>query len=161
MNTLVDFPLENLDLSSFLPKGATKNTKFNLIGVNNHLGGLNSGHYTAHVKKTKGDNKWYNMNDSSCSVIEEPEKKIVSSDAYMLFYETVDEQDYKWPTDEFLNDCYQVVEEEDENKKEEENKGEFYIFYLFYLFIFLFLYFIFILFYIYFILFYFILFLFF
>jgi len=39
---------------------------YDLIGVSNHFGSLNGGHYTANCKNPESG-KWYNYNDSSVS----------------------------------------------------------------------------------------------
>jgi len=52
-----------------------------LVGVINHSGELDGGHYTANVKIK---NEWYVMNDSSCRSVQE---NIVTHQAYILFYE--------------------------------------------------------------------------
>jgi len=84
LSTVVDFPIEGLDLSSFLhDKSPDKDTIYDLFAVSNHSGGLGGGHYTAYAKN-KFDNKWYLFNDSSCSLVSE--SNIVSSSAYVLFY---------------------------------------------------------------------------
>ena len=45
IDTQVDFPLTDLDLSSYLiNKNVNKTTKYNLIAVSNHFGSLGGGH---------------------------------------------------------------------------------------------------------------------
>ena len=45
IDTLVDFPLQDLDMSSYLiNKSSTTSTKYNLIAVSNHYGSLGGGH---------------------------------------------------------------------------------------------------------------------
>ena len=45
IDTLVDFPLKDLDMSSYLiNKNSTTTTKYNLIAVSNHFGSLGGGH---------------------------------------------------------------------------------------------------------------------
>ena len=47
---MVDFPLNNLDLSKYVV-GYDKNSfKYDLYGICNHSGGSAGGHYTAYVK---------------------------------------------------------------------------------------------------------------
>ncbi|XP_051896201.1 ubiquitin carboxyl-terminal hydrolase 8 [Pristis pectinata] len=50
LQTNVDFPLENLELSNYVigPKNNVK--RYNLYAVSNHYGGLDGGHYTAYCK---------------------------------------------------------------------------------------------------------------
>jgi len=80
---LVDFPLEDLDLSKYA-KGydASKNV-YDLFGVCNHSGGVLGGHYTAFVKNHEGI--WYHYNDQMIELINNPQT-VVSPAAYCLFY---------------------------------------------------------------------------
>ena len=50
------------------------------------MGSLGGGHYTAYARS--GD-QWYLFDDSRVEAVEA--QKIVSSDAYLLFYERVNE----------------------------------------------------------------------
>ncbi|KAI1267359.1 hypothetical protein F5Y18DRAFT_336069 [Xylariaceae sp. FL1019] len=84
LETLVEFPIENLDITSrVLQIEEGKQEIYDLIGVDCHFGGLGGGHYTAYGKNFV-DGQWYSYNDSSVSKIN-PER-IVDSSAYMLFY---------------------------------------------------------------------------
>ena len=81
--SLVTFPLENLNLSKYVI-GYKKDTyKYDLYGVANHSGGALGGHYYAYVKNANG--KWYTFNDTSVSIINET-NNIISPKAYCLFY---------------------------------------------------------------------------
>ena len=82
IENLVDFPIEGLDLSKYLPNKKEKYI-YDLFGVSNHTGSLNGGHYYAYCKNWK-DGEWYEFNDSHVSKIDR--KKIVSDNAYVLFY---------------------------------------------------------------------------
>ncbi|KAK6199323.1 peptidase C19, ubiquitin C-terminal hydrolase 2 [Scheffersomyces amazonensis] len=84
IDMVVDFPIENLDISPYISNPETGNNIYDLIAVDNHYGGLGGGHYTASVKNFR-DDKWYYFNDSRVTRIENPEE-IVSSAAYLLFY---------------------------------------------------------------------------
>jgi ubiquitin C-terminal hydrolase len=79
---LVDFPLDNLDLSPYVIGYKKEMYKYELYGVCNHSGSTMGGHYTAYVKNANG--KWYHFNDTS--VTEVSESSIVSPKAYVLFY---------------------------------------------------------------------------
>ena len=82
IKNLVEFPIEGLDLSEFLPKKDEKNI-YDLFAVANHIGELNLGHYYAYCKNfIEGD--WYEFNDSNVYKIEK--KKVMSDSAYILFY---------------------------------------------------------------------------
>ncbi|KAI1353065.1 hypothetical protein F5Y01DRAFT_67231 [Xylaria sp. FL0043] len=84
LETLVDFPTEDLDISSrVLQTEEGKQEKYDLIGVDCHYGGLGGGHYTAYAKSFM-DGQWYSYNDSSVS--KTTTDRIVDSSAYMLFY---------------------------------------------------------------------------
>ena len=82
IESLIDFPLENLDLTKYLPN---KNEKYiyDLFAVANHMGGLHGGHYYAYCKNCK-DGEWYEFNDSNVEKIDK--NKIVTENAYVLFY---------------------------------------------------------------------------
>ncbi|KAK4230885.1 UCH-domain-containing protein [Podospora fimiseda] len=85
LDTLVDFPVEGLDLSSrVIDKEDGKQEIYDLIAVDDHWGGLGGGHYTAYAKNFN-DNQWYEYNDTSVSKTQDPQK-VVSSAAYLLFY---------------------------------------------------------------------------
>eukprot|EP00475_Leptophrys_vorax_P011616 TRINITY_DN18175_c3_g1_i1.p1 TRINITY_DN18175_c3_g1~~TRINITY_DN18175_c3_g1_i1.p1 ORF type:complete len:919 (-),score=242.67 TRINITY_DN18175_c3_g1_i1:91-2454(-) len=85
IDTFVDFPVEDFDLARWVI-GPQKNAPlmYDLYGVSNHMGGLGGGHYTAYIKSPE-DGKWYDMNDSSTSLVGGSEIK--SSSAYVLFYQ--------------------------------------------------------------------------
>ena len=90
---LVNFPLENLDLSKYV-KGYNPNQYvYDLYGVCNHFGGVHGGHYTAYIKDTSHNNindnmtinHWLHYNDTSVDIITNP-NIVVSPAAYCLFY---------------------------------------------------------------------------
>ena len=66
-----------------LEGGRCMNTKYDLYAVVNHLGILGGGHYTAYCKNAI-DGHWYCYDDERVRVIEE--SKVVTSNAYLLFY---------------------------------------------------------------------------
>lgn len=69
IDVLVDFPLENLDITSrVLQKEDGKQEIYDLIGVDCHWGGLGGGHYTAHAKNFI-DGQWYTYNGRFWTVI--------------------------------------------------------------------------------------------
>ena len=70
---MITYPLYDLDLEG---------KKYDLYGVINHYGSINSGHYTAIVKNKQKE--WILCNDSSVYKIEE--KRVMHSNAYILFY---------------------------------------------------------------------------
>ncbi|KAI1143832.1 UCH-domain-containing protein [Hypoxylon sp. FL0543] len=84
LDILVDFPLEDLDISSrVLQKEDGKQEVYDLIAVDCHWGSTTGGHYTAHAKNFI-DGQWYTYNDSSVS--RTSPDRIVDSSAYLLFY---------------------------------------------------------------------------
>ncbi|XP_017349694.1 ubiquitin carboxyl-terminal hydrolase 15 isoform X1 [Ictalurus punctatus] len=87
LDSLVDFPLRDLDMSEFLINPNAGPCRYNLIAVSNHYGGMGGGHYTAYAKN-KDDDKWYNFDDSIVSPVSEDQ--IVSKAAYVLFYQRQD-----------------------------------------------------------------------
>ncbi len=68
LTTLVEFPLYNLDLSSFVTdqdflSSLGIDLKYDLYGIINHYGTLHFGHYISLVKNLQ-ENKWYKYDDS-------------------------------------------------------------------------------------------------
>ena len=73
LRQMITYPLRDLEVG---------NKQYDLFGVINHYGSINSGHYTAIIKNK--ENKWTLCNDSSVHEIEE--KRVMHSNAYILFY---------------------------------------------------------------------------
>jgi len=80
---LVNFPIEELDLSNYVIGYKKDMYKYELYGVCNHSGSTMGGHYTAHVKNANG--KWYHFNDTSVTEVGVHES-IITPKAYVLFY---------------------------------------------------------------------------
>lgn len=80
-NSLIDYPLE-LDLSKYTCGYKKNSYTYDLIGVCNHIGNKNGGHYTAFVNK---DNNWYHCNDETIQIVED-KKYLLTKFAYCLFY---------------------------------------------------------------------------
>ncbi|XP_042073700.1 ubiquitin carboxyl-terminal hydrolase 15 isoform X2 [Haplochromis burtoni] len=121
LDSLVDFPLRDLDMSEFLINPNAGPCRYDLIAVSNHYGGMGGGHYTGYAKN-KDDGKWYNFDDSSVSPASEDQ--IVSKAAYVLFYQR---QDTVKGTGYFALDREEEEEEEEDEEEEgedEENEGE-------------------------------------
>ena len=81
LTTLVDFPLYNLDLSTFVsedhlrgetPRQSPNNlgNQYDLYGMINHYGSLTFGHYIS-VVKNLDENLWYQYDDSHRTLISE------------------------------------------------------------------------------------------
>ncbi|KAI0084467.1 hypothetical protein BDY19DRAFT_971275 [Irpex rosettiformis] len=103
IDTLVDFPLEGLDLTSMIGerKVAQRLTEkgediyslglkdvdepliYDLYAVDEHLGGLGGGHYRAYAHNDL-DDKWYHFDDSY--VTPSQASSSINSNAYLLFY---------------------------------------------------------------------------
>lgn len=82
-NKLVEFPIDNLDLSKYVIGYNKFSYQYELYGVCNHSGSSLGGHYTAYIKNA--NNKWYLFNDSRVDEVSNI-NKVVSSKAYCLFY---------------------------------------------------------------------------
>jgi ubiquitin C-terminal hydrolase len=80
VETPVDCPLE-IDMKEFveLAKYEKVDTEYELVGVIDHKGTINYGHYIASAKV---DDVWYNFDDTVTSKIDNP----INSNAYVLFY---------------------------------------------------------------------------
>ena len=77
----VDFLINDMDLTEIVSGPEKKISKYDLYAVCRHYGNYYEGHYTA-VCKNFG--KWYKYDDSKVSELND--EKIVSNDAYVLFY---------------------------------------------------------------------------
>ena len=79
---LIDFPIENLDLSKYIKGYKASTYKYDLYGIINHMGVVNGGHYTAYIKVANGE--WFHFNDDNLSKIKT--NHLVTPMAYCLFY---------------------------------------------------------------------------
>ena len=75
----IKYPINNLDLSSFIENEEQKKYRYDLHSIIQHHGTINEGHYTA---ISKINDKWVLYNDSSLYKIDNP----ITNDAYILFY---------------------------------------------------------------------------
>jgi ubiquitin C-terminal hydrolase len=80
---MIDFPLENLNLSKYVIGYEKNKYVYDLYGVCNHSGSVMGGHYTSFVKNANG--KWYHYNDTSVSEVGMVQQ-IVTPKAYCFFY---------------------------------------------------------------------------
>jgi len=80
---LIDYPLDNLDLTKYLANPDKTQVLYKLYAVICHLGGMNCGHYYA-IVHNKNTNQWIKYNDTHVSLNETP----ISNDAYLLLYES-------------------------------------------------------------------------
>ncbi|KAI4343170.1 hypothetical protein MLD38_027704 [Melastoma candidum] len=86
LNTVVNFPIHNLDLTKYVKSEAGHSYVYELYAISNHYGGLGGGHYTAFAKLLD-DDRWYHFDDSHVSPVSETD--IGTSAAYLLFYQRV------------------------------------------------------------------------
>jgi ubiquitin carboxyl-terminal hydrolase 8 len=84
INSMVNFPLDGLDLSKYVNGYRPSKYVYDLYGVCCHYGILNGGHYTAMVKHSDG--AWFHYNDDRVQRITANE--VVSPHAYCLFYQS-------------------------------------------------------------------------
>ncbi|OIW08452.1 hypothetical protein TanjilG_03128 [Lupinus angustifolius] len=82
LETYVDFPVDNLDLSSYISYGNDKPYRYMLYAISNHYGSMGGGHCTAFVHH--GGDQWYDFDDSHVHPVSK--EKIKSASAYVLFY---------------------------------------------------------------------------
>jgi ubiquitin carboxyl-terminal hydrolase 8 len=83
INNVIDFPINDLDLSPYVCGYKPQNYKYELFGVCNHSGGLLGGHYTAYVKNKY--NEWIHYNDTNINIVHNT-NEIITAKAYCLFY---------------------------------------------------------------------------
>ncbi|XP_056897311.1 ubiquitin carboxyl-terminal hydrolase 11 isoform X2 [Takifugu flavidus] len=91
LESVVEFPLRDLDFSGFLLRKTVSSEEppscYDLIAVSNHYGGLRDGHYTSYARH-KDNGQWYYFDDSKVTFA--AEEQIVTSAAYVLFYQRKD-----------------------------------------------------------------------
>lgn len=87
INTHIQFPIDNLNLTKYISKrkGDPNNYIYSLYAVNYHSGSLNGGHYWSACKNL--DNSWYSFNDGDVSKVNNMNMtQIVTPQSYILFY---------------------------------------------------------------------------
>uniref|UniRef100_A0A8D8HMY5 Ubiquitin carboxyl-terminal hydrolase n=1 Tax=Culex pipiens TaxID=7175 RepID=A0A8D8HMY5_CULPI len=90
----VKFPLQELDMTTHIaPSELSRNKtlrarRYHLIGVSNHYGSMESGHYTAFCKNTVHQ-KWYKFDDHTVTSLDTSD--VCSSAGYILFYSSLPE----------------------------------------------------------------------
>ncbi|KAM7404196.1 hypothetical protein PAMP_011563 [Pampus punctatissimus] len=91
LDSIVDFPLRDLDFSGCLLRKTLSNgeppSRYDLIAVSNHYGGLRDGHYTSYACN-KDNSQWYYFDDSKVTYAREDQ--IMTNAAYVLFYHRQD-----------------------------------------------------------------------
>jgi len=83
IQSCIDFPLENLDMSKYIAGYDSKKYVYNLFGICNHSGGVLGGHYTSFVKNSQ--NEWIHYNDTNVEMIKTTQN-LITPMAYCLFY---------------------------------------------------------------------------
>jgi len=114
IETKIDFPLENLDLTPYiLDKRRLDQSPpiYDLYAVSNHSGSLHGGHYTAYAHNPY-EGKWYNFDDSWTNEV--PSSDVVSEAAYVLFYRRRDVVTQPLPDDSSMD----ISTTDDETKEE-------------------------------------------
>lgn len=86
LQQLLNFPLNNLNLSEYIIGYNPNQYTYDLIGVCNHSGGVSGGHYTSFVRD---NNNWYLCNDTQVIQIDDLQQ-IITPKAYCLFYKKRD-----------------------------------------------------------------------
>jgi len=123
LDQLVDFPLDNLDLTEYVIGPTTAPSIYDLYAVSNHFGSLGGGHYTAFAKH-RDDGLWYCYDDHSVRQV--TESAVKSEAAYVLFYRR---KDISWEEfDLSLDKAPAVVEDNDEEEgSDDETLGEYVV----------------------------------
>ncbi|PVH63455.1 hypothetical protein PAHAL_2G031500 [Panicum hallii] len=84
LETFVDFPTTDLDLSSYIAdKSEQPSSHYCLYAISNHYGNMGGGHYTASIYHEEGKG-WYKFDDDCVTPISE--NSIKTPAAYVLFY---------------------------------------------------------------------------
>ncbi|XP_077370232.1 ubiquitin carboxyl-terminal hydrolase 11 isoform X2 [Festucalex cinctus] len=91
LDIIVEFPHRNLDFTGCLLRKTLSDgeppSRYDLIAVSNHDGGLRDGHYTSYARN-KDNGQWYYFDDSKVAYARE--EQIMSNAAYVLFYHRQD-----------------------------------------------------------------------
>lgn len=82
MDTLITCPIDGLDMHNYIP-GMKSPLMYDLVGIVNHCGDANSGHYVANAKNSI-TNKWFNFDDHEVTEIKETD--VVTNAAYIFFF---------------------------------------------------------------------------
>lgn len=116
IDATVDFPIEGLDISSrVLETEDGQQEIYDLIAVDDHLGGMGGGHYTAFAKNFE-DGGWYKFDDSSVTSVRDT-SRMITSHAYLLFYRRRSDQPLGGPHLEAACRKYAQANEEPEEEE--------------------------------------------
>lgn len=83
--TLVNYPIENLDLRDYIVGENKENAIYSMFAISQHFGTLSQGHYTTFCKNR---DKWIEIDDENITNAEE--KDLVNNFSYLLFYKMKD-----------------------------------------------------------------------
>lgn len=83
IDTHMDFPLEDIDLTPFVCKDRSdpNNYIYSCYSINYHTGDMDTGHYYSSAKNMNGD--WHMFNDSNVTKV--TESHLLTKNAYILF----------------------------------------------------------------------------
>jgi len=84
LNAPISFPIDSLDLSSFVKSKQNSLPIYDLFAISTHYGGLGGGHYCCEAKNCISK-KWYIYDDSQ--VTETNLEQLKNCQAYVLFYQ--------------------------------------------------------------------------
>jgi len=116
LDVLVNFPTQELDLTSYVINENHPQAVYDLHAVSNHYGGLGGGHYTAYAANCY-DSNWYYFDDSSVSSADA--SSAVSKAAYVLFYTRRDDpENGMMNTSEICSDDVAVFQQSDDDDME-------------------------------------------
>lgn len=88
LNNVVEYPVNGLDLRHFLHKEfigspLSSSSEYDLLGIVNHRGSFNGGHYVAYCRNLQSG-RWFEFDDSRVREINEED--LMNTQAYLLFY---------------------------------------------------------------------------
>jgi len=96
LDTMVDFPLDGLDMGKYFASRGTSTLVddhvpaiYDCFGVINHYGRIHAGHYTAFARRwdeTGISDDWALFDDSSVRPVMQPKASVVTNAAYVMFY---------------------------------------------------------------------------
>jgi ubiquitin C-terminal hydrolase len=93
LDTLVSFPIDNLDMRAYAIDGSPSEcANYQLYAISNHMGGMGGGHYIAHAtheqSKAPSAAEWHCFDDGYVSHADQ--RVLTSPSAYLLFYRRKD-----------------------------------------------------------------------
>lgn len=110
VNNAVEYPVDGLDLRHFLHKEfigspLSSSSEYDLLGIVNHRGSFNGGHYVAYCRNLQ-TGRWLEFDDSRVREISEAE--LMTKQAYLLFYIQRSEPDRLKQRTEIINAISEV-----------------------------------------------------